>query len=1013
MKTIITYLVRRPLVSKLILVFIFVGSLLSFKTIERNSYPPIDLHTIDIKTIYPGASPEDIELNVTSKIEQAIKPLTGIKYVTSQSMENQSKVKVVLDQSYKNLEAIKDEIRRSVDNVSDLPSDMEERPFFFETKVDNFPVYDVALIWEGKTQREVRHHLKKLQRTIERIPGVSKVTSSGERREEIQIRLDLTKLNKLSVSFQEVLNAIKENKLRLSGGQLESFVHRKGIITISEFEKISDIERIIVRSNEAGKRIRIKDLGTVENALEKENIITRYNGRKGQGLWVYKKPGVDIIKIVDEIKEKVELFSIKDAPQGMKLVTTHDASVETRSRLGMVSNNVLLGLALVVGILLYFFNLKLALWTAIGIPVSLAMAMTALPFLGVTINSISLCGVIVVLGMVVDDAIIISESIFRQVEEDGEKGDIEKLVSGVLSVAKPVSLTIFTTLISFIPIYFIPGMVGQFTAEIPTVVIVILMASLMEALFFLPVHLYGIKKGEREPPGTKVLEKLEVLYVKSLRWLLEKGGKALLLILMGLSAGLALFLINPDFELFPSEQASRIYLYGRVEAGKTLAYTNKKILSLEKELQKLKPGDVRSFRTRVGRSYLGNNKCISCFYIKIELTSFNSRDRNANKISEELVAQNKDFVELSYRVDNGAPPLGSGIEIHVMGEDNKKRGELVSKIETILKKNPLEEIVNDSEKGSKTFKLIPIYKNISRYQTSVSEIAKTIRVAFEGSIVSYVQRNYEKVPFRVLLDDDSQNFVKPLDGLKVLNKKGHLIELRRLVNIVEEDSASVIHHYDFERSTTVKAKILSSNKKDLYKKINKELTPIMKEYPSMRLDVGGQVKKSHEAYEKTGIAFFVAILGIYLFLTIQFNSFTTPLVIVSSIPFGLLGILFFFKLHSAPISFMALIGIVGFSGVVINDSLIMVDLIDKLKNNSSELMENIIEGAKIRMRPIVLTTITTIVGLIPSIYGIIGDTDAFISPMVLAMGSGLLVGTISVLFFIPLIYFLISSLKVK
>lgn len=1010
MRKIISSLVLRPLVTKLILVFIVVGSLLSFKFIERNSYPPVDLHTLDIKTFYPGASPEDVEINVTSKIEQAIRGIVGIKYVTSQSMENQSKIKVTLDQDYKNIDEIKDNIKRSVDNVSDLPTDIQERPIFFETKVDNFPIYDIALVSERLKEKEIRILINSLKRKIERLPEISKVSSSGERKEEIQIQLNLEKLNKLSVSFQEILNAISENKLRLSGGQLESFVHRKGIITISEFENISEINRIIVRSNEAGKRIRIQDLARVVSTLEKENIITRYNGKKGLGLWIYKKPGVDIIKAVDKVKEVIKLFSKSNIEKEISYISTHDTSLETRSRLKMVSSNILLGLALVVGILLYFFNMKIALWTAIGIPVSLAIALGLMPLFGVTINSISLCGVIVVLGMIVDDAIIVSESIYRSVEEGEGKSSLDQILDGVASVAKPVSLTIITTLVSFIPIYFIPGLVGQFTSEIPTVVILILLASLFEALFFLPVHLHGLEKDTRKPKGHKLLNKLEGIYSKSLKVLLPLRLKAIFVILGVLGTGLLALTFNPDFELFPSEQANRIYLYGEVEAGKTLSYTDKKVEPLEKELQKNLEKDLRSFRARVGRSYFGNNKCTKCFYIKLELSPFSDRDKNAEEIGRALTSQFKSsFKHLNFRVDNGAPPLGAGIEIHVLGEDNLERLKLTSELEEVLKSYSLKDIENDNEVGSKTFKLIPIYKNISRFQTSVSEIAKTIRVAFEGSIVSHIQRSHEKIPFRVLLDNQSQNFDSPLEGLKVLNKKGHLVELKKLVRVKEEASASVISHYDFERSTTIKAKMIGSNKKDVYKSLKIKLIPLLKKYPELRVDIGGEIKKSADAYQKAAFAFLLAILGIYLFLTVQFNSFSAPLIIVSAIPFGLLGILISFKLHGAPLSFMALIGIIGFSGVVINDSLIMVDLIDKTKKKTDDVLKNIIDSALIRMRPILLTTITTIAGLIPSIYGFIGETDAFISPMVLAMGSGLLFGTVSVLYFIPLIYYTIRQ----
>ncbi|TNF29895.1 MAG: efflux RND transporter permease subunit, partial [Deltaproteobacteria bacterium] len=509
MRKIVQYMTTNHLLIRLIIVFILLGAFFSFITLKRTSYPRVDLYKVEVNTFYPGASPEDVEINVTNKVELAIKGIEGIKETTSKSMEDQSRVIITLDQSYKDIQSVKDDIRRAVDNISDFPEEVIAKPNIFEVKVENFPIYDIAIVWDEGSYAQINEHLKVLKRKLEKLSSVSKVTISGERKKEIQIRLDLDKLNEYQVSFDDVIRSIERNKLRESGGKLESFTSEVGILTISEFTSINDLNDMIIRSNTAGKRVFLKDVATIENSFSRANIITRYNGKKGQALWLYKRPSADIIRTIEDIKSIVNQYKTEIAPKGMDFVTTHDLSIETRDRLMMVYKNIVIGLVLVLVVLLIFFEYPIAIWTAFGIPMSIAISLCFLSFLDVGINGISLCGVIVVLGMIVDDAIIIAESVYSE-KRQGTKNPV---VEGTMKVFKPVMCTIMTTIIAFLPIYMIPGLVGQFTREIPIIVILILVGSLLEALFFLPSHLAGVKAKKRaQPIGYKFLEIQKNLY---------------------------------------------------------------------------------------------------------------------------------------------------------------------------------------------------------------------------------------------------------------------------------------------------------------------------------------------------------------------------------------------------------------------------------------------------------------------------------------------------------------------
>jgi multidrug efflux pump subunit AcrB len=1033
--SIIRYLIDRPLVTKLMIIFIFGLALSAILRVQRQGYPRVDMEKMNITTVYPGASPEDVELNVTVKLEEALKEVDGLEKYTSRSMESQSRIQVFIDPDAEDKEKVKQDVRRAIEGVSDLPSEVEDKPYVFEVKVDNFSIYEVALTLPGADEKKLRYHAKELKKRLVDIGNVSKVNESGIRDREIQIQLNRQKMARHFVSFQEVIAAIKQNKLRVSGGSIESFTSEKGIVTFSEFERPEDVEQIIVRASDLGYKVRIKDVGRVVDSFAKDDQIIKYNGTRGMSLWVSKKGTADIISTVDSIKAVVADYQ-QAAPKDLHIFSTFDESIQTKNRLEIVVSNAILGFLLVVCILFIFLDRTTALWTAAGLPISIALTLIVMPMLDITINSISILGLIVVLGMVVDDAIIISESIYRS-REQGMKAK-EAALHGIKVVYKPVVGTIITTMIAFIPIYFMPGTIGDFSVEIPSIVIIMLAASLVEASTILPAHLAHAKEGvKKEPIGQAFITLLEGFYSRLLQKSLRRKYLSLAFFGLFLLGGYFLSKLITDFNMFPTDQSTAMSIYGETARGSTLEYTAKEVKKIEAALAKLPEEVIHSYKTVVGRNYQNGSKApANEFFIWVILTPANQRDMKATdvkayiqkKYAEEKI--DKTIEHLNFFIDSGGPPVGKPIEIRVIGNNNELRLKAMAEIKEDIKKFHAQEVDSDYRIGKDEVRLLPDYGRIATAQLTVEDIANTIRTAFDGTVVTYLQTPEEKVPFRVVLDEASKNFKDPLRGLSVRNQYGRLVDVKNLVRTEKTEAAQNIYHYDGHRNNMITANVNldKTNPKKVYDQLEEYFEQFLKTFNKkidkvndrVKVVLGGEAKESSTTFLHIATSIAAALVAIYFILILQFNSFSQPFMVLLVIPFGTLGITVAFGLHGMPLSMLALIGILGFSGVVINDSLIMVDFINRLKESGNiedsayygqsreltpgQFNQAIIEGSTLRLRPIVLTTLTTMAGLVPTAYGIIGGLDSFISPMVMAMAWGLLVGTISVLVVIPVLY---------
>lgn len=1019
---IVKYLIARPLISNLIIFFILFLAFASTGNIQRGGLPRVDLKTMVITTIFPGASPEDVELNVTVKIEEALEEVDGIEEFKSTSLENQSIIEVKIDPDNEDPEKVKAEIRRAVEDVSDLPDELENDPDIHEVKVDNWPVYEIALVSTKASKAELRKHALALKKQLLKIESVSRVLEQSIPDREIKILLDKQKMAAHYISFDEVIDSIRLNKLRVSGGSLESYTSKKGIVTFSEFETPEEIGKIYVRASDLGFAVQIKDIAVVKDGLEDTDTIIRYNGQPGLSVFAVKKGTADVISTVDEILESIKEYESKSLPKYINTVSTFDASIDTKSRLSTVYSNAIIGFILVLAVLFLFLEFRVALWTAVGIPLSIAVAFILIPIFDITLNSISLLGIIVVLGMLVDDAIIIAESIYRS-KENGMP--VKKAaIHGLQQVMRPVFATVATTIIAFIPMYFVPGMAGDFSIEIPSLVIIMLLASLLESTLLLPGHLAHGKdsKKHRAPVGQKMVTYLEKLYRKLLTVMLNHSVTSAIIITV---VFLLLFITGASivkFKMFPVDQATRMYFYGETAADKSLEFTSDQVKKIEAIIRELPRDVLHSFKSTIGSKFNAGGPSLQAanvFFIQLELTPASDREMKSTDIQRFVINAVKQrginsFDKIDYYIDSGGPPAGKPVEIRITGNNKEKGLVLIKDLQERLKKYPLTEIDSDYREGKFEARLLPHYKNIATAQLSVAQIASTIRTAFDGVIVTELQTNEESIPFRVMLDDHSVNFDNPLAGLMIRNNLGIMVPVENLVQITRSQAAENIYHFNGQRTYTITANIdeTRTTTDKIYNDIQPLLNELEKKYEGFEFTFSGEVEKDVETRNNMMKAVIGAIIAIYFLLVISFNSFTQPVLVLLAVPFGLIGVLFAFSFQGMDLSMMAMTGILGFSGVVINDSLVMVEFINRLKKEnrtqSQGIQSNhpIIEGSIYRLRPIILTTLSTLAGLIPTAYGFIGGIDSFVSPMVMAMTWGLFTGTVSVLFVIPLLYLL-------
>ncbi|MFC1669962.1 efflux RND transporter permease subunit [Spirochaetota bacterium] len=894
-----------------------------------------------------------------------------------------------------------------------FPEDILNDPVVRRVKVGNVPVMGIGLSSKTLTYGEQRKEAMKLEKGLKRVPGVSRLLRYGFREREIRIEVSPKKLLDYQLSLQIISSAIKNRNVQSTSGTLKSYVGGRDIVTLAQFRSPKEVENVIVRTTFMSPAVRVKDVAVVKDDFEDEKTRARINGNGVILYSVFIKDNADITRTFDKIKKRIDnkKFGLKDS---VKLTIAVDNSKYVKDSYGVVVNNGVMGLILVIVILTIMLRFRISIWVAVGIPVSILGALALLPQFGFYMNVITVSSLILVIGIIVDDSIIIGESIY-QCWEDGDT-PLEAAVNGVSRVFWPVLTTVITTFLAFFPMFLIPGSLGKFIMVIPLVITLAITLSLVEAIVALPSHISRSLKGDRQKKRYDFFNKVKDLFERYLEVLLRYRYILSSIFVVLLIGSLVLGSIFLKIFLFPTSGADYMTIDFETEIGTSLDATSNRVREIEKILAKMPKKDVLSYTSIIGRkgkSFEQENYATISLY----LTPYSSRDRVADEIAEDLKKKFrsvKGFRKILFNVQASAPNPRKNISMRIVGSDEKKRTELTDKVFEHLKSiKGVDSVDRDDDKGKDQMQMRLNYELLSRAGLSVSDISRNLRTAFEGQDVTKVQYSDEEVNFRIRFALDKERSDKILNSIHIPNLQGQLVPLKRLAKFKSGKGKSIIRHYQGQRSVTIEAnvdkKIISSKaiNKGIVRKFDKLL-----QGGDVRILFRGESEEVSDSVKQFIRVFIISILGIYFLLMLLFASPLQPLLVMAAIPFGITGVILTFIFHGEPLSFFAILGIVGLSGVVVNDSLVLVySLNGIMKDRKDEpLFKLIAKGAANRLRPVVLTTLTTTAGVLPLAYGIGGDNPVN-APMALALGWGLLFATPLSLVLVPCLYAITYDLK--
>jgi multidrug efflux pump subunit AcrB len=1055
MRKIFEFFSSRHILAILFTVSVIMLGLNSARTLKRDIIPEVDFGEMIITTVYPGASAEDVELNVTNKIEDELQGVTGIEKITSSSMENMSVITVTLDLDSKDMDDVKTDVRDAVGRVTDFPDEVTESPLIVEVDTSQIAILEVGLAGDVP-YRELRERAKQLESKLEAVPGISRVEKYGYRAREIKVEVLPDKLDQYQIPLRDIINAVAARNIRLTGGTFESYTSEKNVVTLAQFDDPLEVGEVIVRTTFSGPVIRVKDLAVVRDDFEKESIRSRLNGAEAISFLLYKTENADIIRTVRAVKKMLDsevergaFGGYIEAPsdgaqvrgpaavlkklfrrgQGesriysyspIRVILAQDQSKFVQNRFQIVLTNGALGLVFVVIMLSIFLNLRTAFWVALGIPVSITGVFFLLPLFGRFLDTISLASLVLVIGIIVDDAIIVSESIYYR----RSVGDTPRqaAVNGTLNVFFPVLVTILTTFLAFAPMLFLKGIFGKFVFVIPLTVSLALFISLGESVFALPAHLArGMEKsarGAQREAARRWFNGLRKYYRRfALGFLRLRYG--LVVLFVGILVTAVWYARNNmDFLLFPSEGSDVVAVYMEAPVGTSMNAMSDRVREVERVFEELPDDELDTYVTRIGSAgfELGLAQAENFAYIVMDLTPYSTRSRSADVIVEELRSRTdslEGFEKINYEVVRGGPPVGKPITLRITGVDDERRAALAAEIVAYLEKvDGVKDIDRDDKVGKEQIELNIDFDRLARLGLTVAEVAQNVRIAFDGQTVTSIRDGDEDVEFRVQFRETARRDTNFLLNLVIPNQQGRLIRLREVVRLNIGPGPNTFRHFDGIRTTTVTA--------DVDQEVTTPLAVVVpmlrnlnleENWPDMTVRAGGEAEESMKSLRNLAFTFIIAFVGIYFLLILLFNSFTQPFLVLVAIPFGIVGVIFALAIHGQPLSFIAIIGTIGLAGVVVNDSLVLVNHLNELRAQKKDmtLREIVALGTANRLRAIILTSLTTIAGVLPLAYGI-GGTDYFISPMALALGYGLIFSTPLTLILIPCLYMIWNDL---
>ncbi|MBS1550885.1 MAG: efflux RND transporter permease subunit [Bacteroidetes bacterium] len=1019
-------------------VIIIIVGISSYVSIPKESAPSITIPNIFVTTAYFGVSPQDIESLVSQEIEKEVKGIKDVKKVTSISQESFSFVNIEFNPDVK----IDDALQKVRDKVSiaksKMPKDIEE-PNIMEINLSEQPMLYINL--SGNLGlAALKDIADRMSDDIEGIPGILAADVKGGLEREVKVNVDAGRLKYYNLALSDITGKIGSENLSIPGGSVDVGTQNYLVRVPGEYQDPELIRDIVIKA-ENGKPIYLRDVAQVIYGYKQRTTMARESGQEAVTIVIKKRSGENIIRIADDIKALVEKKK-SSLPEGLKISFTGDQSKSIKNTVHELENGIVTGFLLVCLILLASMGLKNAFLVATSIPFSFFISFIILSAFGVTLNIVVLFGLILVLGIIVDDAIVVTENIYRLQESEGYNPH-DAAIEGPREVQVPVTIATFTIISSFAPLLFFPGIVGQFMRYLPITLIVCLFSSLFVAMIINPVlsaHFINFKKDrERLHRKTKwyniitkfhlwfdeLFAKIVKSYEKSLRFALKHrkftvGGTVLMLILVFMVYGK----FNNGIEFFPQVEPQQAYIHINMPVGTNLDKSNEVTKIVEQKLPPFK--DIEYYLTNVG-SEIGEgfgSDVSSKSTITLSFFDKEERQQSSFKTIEEIRDAINNITTADVRISkqSGGPPTGPPVNIEISGDDFTKLGQFSDEVKKAIKDIPgIKDLKDDFDEARPEIKITIDREKASLYGLSTALIASTVRTAINGTAASKFRVADDEYDITVRLDSAQRESIVAISDIYLPGKDGAKIPLTSVAKVDFSGGIGAINRKDMKRVVTVSANAEGRLGNDVLIDVKEKLKDI--KFPTgYGIVYTGEQESQAESQTFLAKAFLISLLLVFFFLVIEFNSVMSPIIIMFTVLLSLIGVLLGLLITQTPFGIiMTGIGVIALGGIVVRNAIILLDFQKELESRGLSREESVIQSGMIRLRPVFLTAAATILGLVPLTTGVDfdwrsfswvigGQNTAFWRPMGVAIIFGLSVATFLTLVVVPTIFVSVNNM---
>ena len=1032
----IGWFTKNPVAANLLMILVIFAGLISALNISKNMFPLGDLDQISISAVYPGAAPVEVEKGVILPMEAALQGLKGIKKINSSAGRDVAFINLEIE-SNEDIQEVMSQVENRIDGIVNFPDDLE-RPTVTRATMDEARWIMGIAVYGDMDERTRKVMGQEMRDELLLLPEIKRLVLWGVDPYEISIEVQEDRLREYNLTLNEVAQVLRNSSLDLPGGMIRSAEGNVLVRTQGKAYTGENFAKIVVRSQPDGTKLLLSDVATIRDGFAESNTLVRFDGKTAFNLGVFAVEDQDILTISNIVKQYIQ-DKRKTLPEGLQIAEFFDTSFHLRGRLNMMLENLALGAVLVAIVLGLFLNLHVAGWVMLGIPVSFLGAFWLMPVnpYPVDVNVLSLFAFIMVLGIVVDDAIVIGESIFSEAKKEFKATSattyttsVATVIAGAKKVATPSTIGVLTTMAAFAPILFVGGVGAPYFESIAVVVILCLMFSLIESKLILPAHLVGLQLGKPVKPRMAFIERwqrnignglsqfVEHRYIPFLkrclyhRYATLAGFLALLIVsISAVNSGIA------RFEFFPNVPGDGVQAQIIMQDGtsvenlqETLSRVEAAAYEVDAEYRSSHPGS----KGLIEHSVFYTESDVKAMFM-LSLTHSEDRDLDGfeiEKLWRDKVGNLPNVRKQRYYAGTNAGG-GAKINLTLSGTDPEQltlAGAALA--EKLGEYSGVFDIYNSQGAGSREI-LISLKPNASQLGISLGDIARQVRQAFYGEEVQRLQRGADTLKVMVRYPVEERSSIATLENMHIRTASGHAITIGEVADIRLGLGLTAISRIDRERTVTITADVDASKAQSgtVIQDLTTEFMPqLLARYPGVKFGLGGASQEQQTLMQRMILGFVASLFLIYGLLAVPLKSYVQPLVIMAVIPFGFIGAVVGHIIFGVSISMLSIFGLIALAGVVVNDSLILVEFVNRGRSDELSIDEALVGAGRQRFRAILLTTMTTFVGLLPMLFET--STQAqFVIPMALSLSFGIVFATTITLILIPCLYRVIYDLR--